>query len=164
MKSRIWVPCVMALSFALGMIVESARASLAGKDEPRVTGIGGIFLRAQNPGKLADWYRERLGISSESAGSGENAPRYHLFKWKDEDHTDRDGATVWSIFPGTTKYFGPGPAPFMIDYRVANLDRLLAQLRKEGVNVDAKIEDEANGRFGWATDPEGNRFELWEPN
>src|ERR1022692_1232284 len=132
MKSRIWVPCVMALSFALGMIVESARASLAGKDEPRVTGIGGIFQRAQNPGKLADWYR--------------------------------DGATVWSIFPGTTKYFGPGPAPFMIDYRVANLDRLLAQLRKEGVNVDAKIEDEANGRFGWATDPQGNRFELWEPN
>ena len=163
MRSKMWSPCTIALSFALGMILVSARASLAGKDEPRVTGIGGIFMKAQNPAKLADWYREHLGIPSGGAGAAENAPRYHLFKWRDIDHSDQEGLTVWSIFPEDTKYFGPGTAPFMIDYRVANLDRLLAQLRQEGVKVDDKIEEEANGRFSWATDPEGNRFELWEP-
>jgi len=146
------------------MMVQSARGSRGEKDQTRVTGVGGFFFKAQNPAKLADWYRVHLGIALEAAGKGENAPQFHPFEWREKDHPDTVGSTVWSIFPADTKYFAPSGAPFMINFRVANLERLLAQLRQEGVKVDDKIDDEANGRFGWAMDPEGNRIELWEPN
>ncbi len=72
------------------------------------------------------------------------------------------GRTVWSIFPKGTDYFGPSTTPYMINYRVANLDRLLEQLRCADVAIE-KIEDYDYGRFAWITDPEGNRIELWEP-
>jgi predicted enzyme related to lactoylglutathione lyase len=71
--------------------------------------------------------------------------------------------TVWSIFAADTKYFEPRSAAFMTNFRAANLDRVLAQLRQEGVKVDDKIDDESKERFGWAMDPEGNRIDLWEP-
>ena len=71
--------------------------------------------------------------------------------------------TVWSTFPADTAKFGPGPATFMVNYRVKNLDAMLAQLRAAGATVEEKVEDYDFGRFGWASDPEGNRFELWEP-
>lgn len=116
----------------------------------RVLGIGGIFFKARDPVALAAWYREHLGVPVEpgqtygafvSAAAGEQA--------------------VWSAFPADTAYLGPGP--FMVNYRVRNLDALLAQLRAAGGQVDDKVEDTDYGRFGWAADPEGNRFELWEP-
>jgi predicted enzyme related to lactoylglutathione lyase len=163
MRSGIWISCAIALSFALGMMVASARGAHADKDETRVTGIGGIFMKARDPDKLAQWYEEHLEIPSEKAASGPNSPRYHLFEWTEKGSAHREGTTVWSLFPEDTKYFGSGSAPFMINYRVANLDRLLTRLGQQGVHVEDKIEDEANGRFAWATDPEGNRFELWEP-
>lgn len=118
----------------------------------RVTGIGGIFLKAKDPQALAAWYREHLGIPLESgetyatlasAGAGE--------------------MTVWSTFPADTEYFAPSAAPFMVNYRVGNLDAMLEQLRAAGAQVDERVEDYEYGRFGWAMDPEGNRFELWEP-
>ena len=118
----------------------------------KVQGIGGVFLKARDPKGLADWYREHLGIPVESgqthgmmisSGTGE--------------------MTVWSTFPPDTTYFGPGPATFMVNYRVKNLDAMLAQLRAAGAKVEEKVEDYDYGRFGWASDPEGNRFELWEP-
>ncbi|HVS39666.1 MAG TPA: VOC family protein [Gemmataceae bacterium] len=118
----------------------------------RVLGIGGVFLKARDPAVLAAWYRQHLGVPVEagqtygmltSAAAGE--------------------ATVWSAFPAATTYFGPGPAAFMVNYRVRNLDAMLAQLRAAGAQVEEKVEDYDYGRFGWATDPEGNRFELWEP-
>jgi predicted enzyme related to lactoylglutathione lyase len=118
----------------------------------RVLGIGGVFFKARDPVALAAWYQKHLGVPVEdgkpygtlsSAGAGEQ--------------------TVWSTFPQDTKYFGPGPSPLMINYRVRDLDAMLAQLRAAGVKVDEQVQDEPYGRFGWATDPEGNRFELWEP-
>jgi catechol 2,3-dioxygenase-like lactoylglutathione lyase family enzyme len=163
MRSRIWIPCAIALSFALGMVVQSARGSRSEKDEPRVTGIGGFFFKAQNPAKLAEWYRVHLDIVLAPAGKGENAPQFSMFEWREKDHPDRLGLTVWSIFPADTKYFEPSKGSFMMNFRVANLDRVLGQLRQEGVKVDDKIDDESNGRFGWVMDPEGNRIELWEP-
>jgi predicted enzyme related to lactoylglutathione lyase len=114
----------------------------------RVLGIGGVFIEARDPKSLAGWYREHLGVPVDSgqtygmmisAGSGE--------------------PTVWSAFPADTGYFGPGPATFMINYRVNNLDAMLGQLRAAGV----KVEDYPYGRFGWASDPEGKRLELCEP-
>jgi predicted enzyme related to lactoylglutathione lyase len=70
---------------------------------------------------------------------------------------------VWSIFPVDTRHFDPSTAPFMINYRVDDLDEVLAALRSEGCEVDDRAESSEYGRFGWVMDPEGNRLELWEP-
>ena len=116
----------------------------------KVLGIGGVFFKARDPKALAAWYRLHLGVTIEpgqtygaftSAGAGEQA--------------------VWSVFPADTAYFGP--APFMVNYRVRDLDAMLAQLRAAGATVEDRVENHGFGRFGWATDPEGNRFELWQP-
>lgn len=118
----------------------------------RITGIGGVFFKAQDPVALAAWYREHLGVTlDEGACCGMLAS------------ATGGEVTVWSAFPADTEYFGAGPSPFMVNYRVRNLDAMLAQLRAAGVNVDERVDDYEYGRFGWATDPEGNRFELWEP-
>lgn len=118
----------------------------------RVIGVGGVFFRANDPEGLAAWYREHLGIpveenqtyaTFESSGPGEH--------------------TVWSAFPSDTQYFGSGSAPLMVNYRVRDLDAMLAQLRAAGAAVVDRVEEYEYGRFGWAADPEGNRFELWEP-
>jgi len=118
----------------------------------RVTGVGGIFFKASDPKALAEWYREHLGIPVEagetyctliSTGAGEE--------------------TVWSTFPADTEYFAPSTQPFMVNYRVSDLNAMLEQLRAAGARIDERVEDYEYGRFGWATDPEGNRFELWEP-
>ena len=118
----------------------------------KVMGIGGVFFKAHNPKALAAWYREHLGVPIELEQT------YCAFA-----STAAGEQTVWSTFPVDTSYFGAGGAPFMINYRVRNLDAMLAQLRAAGVQVDDKVEDYDYGRFGWAIDPEGNRFELWEP-
>ena len=86
-----------------------------------------------------------------------------LFTWRSGRDGRVTGHTVWSIFPADTKYFGEGRASFMINYRVKDLDAVFAALRDEGVEPDRKVEVSEHGRFGWVTDPEGNRIELWEP-
>ena len=120
----------------------------------RVTGIGGVFFKAQNPAALAAWYREHLGMCSESDHTD--------FEWREKDRPDQVGRTVWSLFKADTDYFGPGSKAFMLNYRVTNLERMLNQLRQQGVTIE-KVEDYDYGRFAWITDPEGNRIELWEP-
>ena len=115
-----------------------------------VLGIGGIFFKARDPKALAAWYREHLGVPLDADAT------YGMF-------ADKEAKLVWSTFPADTKYFAPSSASFMINYRVADLDAMLAQLRAAGATVDDKVEDHDYGRFGWAIDPEGNRFELWQP-
>ena len=122
----------------------------------RVTGIGGIFFKGQNAEQLRSWYREHLGIESKEYGG-------FAFEWREASNPETIGQTVWSIFAGNTKYFEPSNAPFMINYRVADLHAVLATLRSEGVEVDDKIDESEYGKFGWIMDPEGNRIELWEP-
>ena len=122
----------------------------------RVTGIGGVFFKSKDPKKLKSWYNDHLGIVPDSGG-------YVSFEWRDKDNSDVIGSTIWEAFPHTTKYFEPSKADFMINYRVENLDQLLEQLRKEGVEVDDKVEEYDFGKFGWIMDPEGNRIELWQP-
>jgi predicted enzyme related to lactoylglutathione lyase len=121
----------------------------------RVTGIGGIFLKARDPKSLAAWYRDHLGVPIEGDQT------YATFTARTDSDTPE--MTVWSAFPEDTTYFASSAAPFMINYRVSDLDAMLAQLRAAGATVEDKVDDYEYGRFGWASDPEGNRFELWEP-
>jgi predicted enzyme related to lactoylglutathione lyase len=110
-----------------------------------------VFLRASDPEKLSAWYAEHLGIPSQDGGS-------LAF-----DGPESMGMTVFAHFPASTKYFGEGAQQVMINFRVDNLDELLAKLTAANVRIDSNREDQAYGRFAWIWDPEGNRVELWEP-
>jgi len=122
----------------------------------RVVGIGGVFFKAQNPEQLGNWYREHLGFDLSKWGGAVFKPS------GDAKSVDRE-KTAWSLFPCDSTYFAPTTQPFMINYRVDDLHGLLAQLRAEGCDVDAKVDESEFGKFGWVMDPEGNRVELWEP-
>jgi predicted enzyme related to lactoylglutathione lyase len=121
----------------------------------RVTGIGGIFFKSKNPKALTQWYRDHLGLNIEKWGGV-------AFRWAD-DPSEGKGTTVWSPFKDSTKYFEPSSSSFMINFRVADLHALLAALRAEGCQVLDKVEESAEGKFGYVIDPEGNKLELWEP-
>lgn len=122
----------------------------------RVTGLGGVFLRARDPKALMAWYATHLGVSPSGFG-GVN------FVWNECDQPDGDGLTVFSFFPLDTAYFGAARQPAMLNLRVDDLDAMLRQLRASGVKVDPKREDHDYGRFAWIYDGEGNRVELWQP-
>lgn len=120
----------------------------------RVTGIGGIFFKSSDPAALGAWYRDHLGLDLTEWGGA-------VFRWGGAGSPAR--ATMWSPFAQDTTYMAPGTASFMINFRVAELDALLAALRAEGCNVIDKTEISEQGRFGWVVDPEGNKVELWQP-
>jgi predicted enzyme related to lactoylglutathione lyase len=120
----------------------------------RVTGIGGIFFKSPDAPRLSAWYEKHLGLKADQGCV--------IFKWRERE-ADANGSTVWSIFPGNTKYFDPSPNPFMVNYRVENLDGLLETLKAEGVTVAPERENSEYGQFAWIIDPDGNRIELWEP-
>ena len=115
----------------------------------RVLGIGGVFLRGRDHERLRAWYADHLGVDLEDYGGT-------TFEARAGDQT------VWSIFAGDTTYW-PREQQLMVNYRVSDLDAMLAQLRAAGAEVDDRVEEHEYGRFGWAIDPEGNRFELWQP-
>jgi predicted enzyme related to lactoylglutathione lyase len=112
----------------------------------KITGIGGVFFKADDADALRKWYQENLGVDVDPNYGG---AQYDM--------------TVWTIMKASTKYFDPSPKPYMINYRVADLHAMLAQLRANGCTVDEKVDESDFGKFGWAMDPEGNRIELWEP-
>jgi len=120
----------------------------------RVTGIGGIFFKSKDPKTLAGWYRDHLGLDVTDWGGV-------IFNWGGPDSPP--GMTLWSPFAQDTGYMAPGTAPFMVNFRVADLDALLGLLRAEGCHVMEKTETSEQGKFGWVIDPEGNKVELWQP-
>ena len=114
----------------------------------RVLGIGGYFLRSADPGALSAWYHDCLGLDTDEHGL-----------WHQPA-----GPTVFAAFDPDTDYFGSRSQQTMLNFRVADLDAMLAQLRSKGADVSDQTQDmEGVGRFGWVTDPEGNRIELWQP-
>lgn len=122
----------------------------------KVTGIGGIFIKSKGKGAdLAAWYEENLGLDLESWGGA-------ILRWADDTASD-GGMTVWSTADSDTKWFSPSEAPFMVNYRVDNLDEMLAALRANGVEICKGPEKDENGKFAWILDPDGNKIELWEP-
>jgi predicted enzyme related to lactoylglutathione lyase len=120
----------------------------------RVTGIGGIFFSAKDPVALRAWYKAHLGIDVQEWGGA-------AFRWVNDKGEPTGGTTAWSV--GDGQYFAPSKAPFMVNYRVADLHGLLAQLRNEGCQVLDKTDESEYGKFGWVMDPEGNKVELWQP-
>lgn len=110
-----------------------------------ITGIGGVFFRSRNREQLAGWYHSVLGLPATDSA------------------TAKMGETVWAAFDQDTDYFGPSRATHMVNYRVDDLAAALKHLRADGATVASEIEEDDYGRFAWAVDPEGNRFELWEP-
>ena len=120
----------------------------------KVTGLGGVFFKCADPERMYAWYEDHLGMKRESGGFS--------FQWVDKDK-GTPALTVWALFKNDTRYFAPSNAPFMLNYRVDDLDGLLERLRADGVQVDDRREDHEYGRFAWVMDPEGNRIELWEP-
>jgi predicted enzyme related to lactoylglutathione lyase len=127
-------------------------------DEPkvwtgRVSGLGGVFFKSDDPEGIKKWYNIHLGITDET------------FLWKDLTYPDSKelGRTVWSPFPGDTDYFNPSDKPYMFNYRVRDLDSLMKDLQREGVTMAGKIEDTPYGKFGWIMDCDGTKVELWQP-
>jgi len=115
----------------------------------KISGFGGFFFRSKDPKALAQWYETHFGINSMASGE----------LWR-----QKEGPTVFAPFAEDTDYFGRREQGFMLNFRVDNLDAMLAQLRQGGVKVDEKILEEQPGRFARAYDPDGNPIELWEPS
>lgn len=122
----------------------------------KATGIGGIFFKCKDPQKVREWYHDNLGLSVNEYGS--------VFEWRQGADTAQKGFTQWSPFKETTKYFNPSTKDFMINYRVEDLERLLQDLKTNGVAITDKIETYEYGKFVHIMDIEGNKIELWEPN
>ena|SRR5690606_1470282 len=121
----------------------------------RVTGIGGIFFKAQDAPALQAWYKRHLGIDVQEWGGT-------VFSWTDDDGRAVAGSTIWSISSEKADQFAPGKASFMVNYRVEDLHALVAVLREEGCNVLDNIDDSEYGKFAWVIDPEGNKV-VWQP-
>ena len=147
MRIRVLVATCLAALVAAG-------AAQAAPEPPagHITGVGGVFIKAKDPKALAAWYRDMLGLPVQPWGGA--ALHY--------DAPGHPPAAAWSAFAASSSYFAPSTSDFMIDYAVDDLDALLARLHDKGVAI-LKQSDDANGRFAWILDPEGNKVELWEP-
>ena len=122
----------------------------------KVTGLGGIFFKSRNPKEIMEWYQQHLGIEPDPWGG-------KTFEWRDKDNPERIGQTVVNPFKEDSKKFDPSTAPFMFNFHVADLPALLAQLRKDGVQIVGDMQDSEYGKFAWVMDPEGRKIELWQP-
>lgn len=122
----------------------------------KITGIGGVFFKSRTDhAALAAWYQKHLGLSLEDWGGA-------ILRWP-EDKAEDEGLTVWSVAAKDSKWFSPSESSFMINYRVDDLDGMIAQLRAGGVELVKGPDSDENGKFAWIMDPDGNKVELWQP-
>lgn len=120
----------------------------------KATGIGGVFLRANDVDQMKSWYEDHLGIPQGPYGSS--------FTWLPRSKPDQVAFTNWSFFKQDSDYY-PQEQKVMINFRVENLEQMIAQMREAGVTIAGEIETFEYGKFAWVVDPEGNKIELWEP-
>lgn len=123
-------------------------------DKKRVTGIGGIFFKSNDPDYMRIWYQKHLGL--------DNSPYGSVFEWRDINNPDKKGSTIWSAFRNSTDYFQPSEREFMINFRVEDLEWLLAELKKEGIEQVGEMQVHDYGKFAHIIDPEGIKIELRE--
>jgi predicted enzyme related to lactoylglutathione lyase len=129
----------------------AAKHESGGTEMEKVAGIGGLFFRAHDPKALGNWYLQHLGIALTPTSEGGTA-------WQQEA-----GPTVFSPFPEKTGYFGDPTKVWMVNFRVHDLDKMVAQLRTAGIEVKDPESYPNIGRFARLHDPEGNPIELWQP-
>jgi lactoylglutathione lyase len=134
---------------------EKSKPPVKAEQRGRILGIGGVFFKSANRDQTREWYAKHLGLNDTGPGA--------MLPWRDHDDPQKERTTVWTVFPATTKYFDPSPAPFMINYIVDDMDALIDRLKKEGVKIDPNRMDESYGRFAWIYDSDGNKIELWQP-
>jgi len=121
----------------------------------KVTGIGGIFFKCKDPKTIKSWYKENLGMNTDQYGC--------LFEFRSSENPDQKAYLQWSPFKDDTNYFDPSDKEFMINYRVKNIEQLVASLKANGITICDDIEVYEYGKFVHILDPENNKIELWEP-
>jgi len=158
MKRTTLIILALAASFGFGFAFKTilTKQSVDQQKIKKVTGIGGIFFKCKDPNKMRDWYKTHLGLNTNQYGA--------VFEWHQGEDATKKGFTQWSPFNEKTKYFEPSTKDFMVNYRVENLQNLVAELKKNGVTVVDTIETYDYGKFVHILDVEGNKVELWEPN
>jgi len=135
-----------------------ATVSLADEqvERAKVTGIGGVFFLSDDGGKeLSSWYEQHLGLKLEAWGGA-------VLQWQ-ADKANDNGVTVWGTAKKDSDWFAPSKSPFMINYRIDNMQRMIKQLTAAGIEILDGPEYAENGVFAWIMDPNGNKIELWEP-
>jgi predicted enzyme related to lactoylglutathione lyase len=164
MKKIILTTLILLFTFGLGYFVKTItikpdkltiNQNLKNTKMKKVTGIGGIFFKCKDPQKVKEWYKTHLGLNTDQYGAG--------FEWRESDDATKKGLTQWTPFSDSTTYFDPSVKDFMINYRVENLEKLVEELRKEGVTIVDTMETYDYGKFIHILDLDGNKIELWEP-
>ncbi len=157
MKTPAILLIAIITSFTLGYAFNSIVTSHSNSTElKKVTGIGGIFFKCKDPKKTREWYEKHLGLNTNQYGA--------VFEWWQGADSSKKGFTQWSPFNEKTKYFEPSQREFMINFRVANMEALVEELKKGGVTVVDTIQSFDYGKFVHILDLEGTKVELWEPN
>ena len=158
MKKTLLFILALSTSFCFGFVAKSfiTESRIEQPSLKRVTGIGGIFFKCKEPKKVREWYKQHLGLDVNDYGS--------VFEWYQGADSTKKGFTQWSPFNEKTKYFEPSTKEFMINYRVADLEALVLELKKEGVTITDSVSTYDYGKFVHIMDLEGNKIELWEPN
>ena len=158
MKNTSFLMLALLASFCFGFGLKTivTLPSAHPTEIKKATGIGGIFFKCKDPKKIREWYQTHLGLNTSQYGA--------VFEWRQGADSTKKGFTQWSPFNEKTKYFEPSTKEFMINYRVENIEALVAGLKKEGVTVVDTIETVDYGKFVHVLDVEGNKLELWEPN
>lgn len=155
MRNKTITIALMLFAFLLGFNLKGMISNQE-KIKARVTGIGGVFFKCKNPAVVREWYKNNLGLNTNTYGA--------VFEWYQGADSTKKGFTQWSPFKETTKYFEPSTKDFMINYRVENIEQLVATLRNNHVSIVDTIETYDYGKFVHILDIENNKIELWEPN
>lgn len=158
MRNKAFLSLAIITSFCLGFSFKTIVSEPSGNEAiiKKVTGIGGIFFKCKDPKMIKEWYKTNLGLNTNQYGT--------VFEWHQGADSTKKGFTQWSPFNEKTKYFEPSTKEFMINYRVENMETLVAELKKNAVVIVDSIQSYDYGKFIHILDPEGNKIELWEPN
>lgn len=158
MKKTVLLLVALSASFCFGFVTKTlfSESTEGEVEQKKVTGIGGIFFKCKSPKKMKEWYQTHLGLNTNAYGT--------VFEWWQGADSTKKGFTQWSPFSETTDYFGSASQAFMINYRVHDLEALVATLRENGVTIVDSIETYDYGKFVHILDVEGNKVELWQPD
>ena len=153
-KNKIFFLLLIA-TFFLGFAFKAITTNNNNNNSKKVTGIGGVFFKCKNPKKITEWYQKHLGLQTNPYGA--------TFEWYEGTDSTKKAQTQWTPFSEKTKYFEPSTKDFMINYRVQNLEQLVAELKAANVTILDKMEIVSYGKFIHILDVEGNKVQLWEP-